>query len=266
MRIDVPWGTGTTPVEVDARRVAGVLGANVEQGGGPRGDTARGDRGAGRRVRGVPGRGARRRLLVVVNDCYPADALGRGPAGAAARAWRSGCAAPDRQLLFRHRHRDPPGGAARGDRPPLRRRPGCGPRRPHLSPTTPRTRSSWSTWVARSRGTEIQVNRLLAEARSVLVINSVEPHYFAGYTGGRKSLFPGIGRLRDRVGQPQALHGARLRDARPGRQPGARGPRGSHGDRHSRQADLLHPTGARQGPPRGFRGGRQLWTRRSGRR
>jgi nickel-dependent lactate racemase len=43
-----------------------------------------------------------------------------------------------------------------------------------------------------SRGTEVQVNRLLAEAQSVLLINSVEPHYFAGYTGGRKSLFPGL--------------------------------------------------------------------------
>jgi hypothetical protein len=31
MRIDVPWGTGTTPVELDPRRVAGVLGANVER-------------------------------------------------------------------------------------------------------------------------------------------------------------------------------------------------------------------------------------------
>ena len=43
-----------------------------------------------------------------------------------------------------------------------------------------------------SRGVDVYVNRRLGEARSVLVINSVEPHYFAGYTGGRKSLFPGL--------------------------------------------------------------------------
>jgi len=38
----------------------------------------------------------------------------------------------------------------------------------------------------------VKVNRLLAEAGGVVLINSVEPHYFAGYTGGRKSLFPGL--------------------------------------------------------------------------
>lgn len=43
-----------------------------------------------------------------------------------------------------------------------------------------------------SRGVEVEVNRSLVEARSVIVINSVEPHYFAGYTGGRKSIVPGL--------------------------------------------------------------------------
>jgi nickel-dependent lactate racemase len=49
------------------------------------------------------------------------------------------------------------------------------------------------TYIATSRqGTEIYLNRVVAEARKIVVISSVEPHYFAGYTGGRKSFFPGV--------------------------------------------------------------------------
>ena len=42
------------------------------------------------------------------------------------------------------------------------------------------------------RGTEIYINRLALDAHKLVIISSVEPHYFAGYTGGRKSFLPGL--------------------------------------------------------------------------
>jgi len=43
-----------------------------------------------------------------------------------------------------------------------------------------------------TRGTDVWFNRELMWAECIIAINSVEPHYFAGFTGGRKSFLPGV--------------------------------------------------------------------------
>ncbi|MCK4462462.1 MAG: DUF2088 domain-containing protein [candidate division Zixibacteria bacterium] len=45
------------------------------------------------------------------------------------------------------------------------------------------------------KGGDVWLNKVAAEYQRLLLISSVEPHYFAGFTGGRKSLFPGLSDL-----------------------------------------------------------------------
>ena len=51
--------------------------------------------------------------------------------------------------------------------------------------------SNMKYYGSTKRGTELYLNKLVAQAQKVIVIGSVEPHYFAGYTGGRKAFLPG---------------------------------------------------------------------------
>lgn len=51
-------------------------------------------------------------------------------------------------------------------------------------------------FLGRTRfGTDVWLNKTVAQADAVITINSIEPHYFAGYTGGRKGFLPGVAGL-----------------------------------------------------------------------
>ena len=55
------------------------------------------------------------------------------------------------------------------------------------------TNAEGMTYLGRTaRGTEVHLSALVVDAGRIVTIGSVEPHYFAGFTGGRKTFLPGV--------------------------------------------------------------------------
>ncbi|MDP8268038.1 MAG: nickel-dependent lactate racemase [Candidatus Tenebribacter davisii] len=59
-----------------------------------------------------------------------------------------------------------------------------------------------------SYGTPVKISSEVTKAEGVIIISSVEPHYFAGFTGGRKSYLPGV----SAYGSIEKNHSLALRD------------------------------------------------------
>lgn len=69
-----------------------------------------------------------------------------------------------------------------------------------------------------SQGTAVKVRRDVVESELILTVGAVSHHYFAGYGGGRKLLFPGLGEKR----AIYANHGLFLDTTAPRLHPGCR--------------------------------------------
>lgn len=190
MRIDIPWSTKTVPIDVDARRVAAVLGADVEKAADPEGVLRAALASTGTGLDEFLSK-ARSPLLVVINDATrpTPSALVLGVIRESLEAWHT--ESDDRDFAIAIAT-----GTHRAALPAeIERLVGSEIARAHGDRIHSHDARDPDGLVAigrTPRGVDVEVNRLLADASSVILINSVEPHYFAGYTGGRKSLFPGL--------------------------------------------------------------------------
>ena len=68
--------------------------------------------------------------------------------------------------------------------------------RPRARAHDARDESSFVVLGATRNGTPIVLNKAIFEYDRIVVTGSVEPHYFAGFTGGRKAFLPGLAAFR----------------------------------------------------------------------
>jgi nickel-dependent lactate racemase len=183
VEIRVPWGKGEQTVELDPDRLAGIVHPNEVDSGdefetlgraldNPIGTVPFGEFiGAGGDVLFIVNDGTRPTPTAKVLDIIEGDLTGVEPRFIVATGVHRGPTEEELRFIFgRHleRFRD----------------------RIHVHDSNAEAEMVHiGTSVS---GTEMWINRLGVEADRLVIIGSVEPHYFGGYTGGRKSFLPGI--------------------------------------------------------------------------
>lgn len=183
MEIRVPWGKGEQAVELDSDRLAGIVHPNeVEPGdefetlrralSNPIGTVPFGEFiGAGGDILFIVNDGTRPTPTAKVLDVIEGDLAGVEPRFLIATGVHRGPTEEELRFIFgRHLER------FRG--------------RIHVHDA--RADAEMVHIGTSTAGTEMWINRLGVEADRLVIIGSVEPHYFGGYTGGRKSFLPGI--------------------------------------------------------------------------
>ncbi len=185
MYIDVPWDTATVPVKIDEARLGAVIESKTVK---VRDEAAllrellagdRGDPGLRAFLEAASGP-----VVVVVND-----ATRPTPSGRVIEIMQPDLEGYDLEFLVATGSHKPPGEHE------LEQIFGRAMREHYLDRIHSHDAKDDGELVhigETSRGVPVWLNRRIAEAKDLLLINSVEPHYFAGYTGGRKSLFPGV--------------------------------------------------------------------------
>ncbi|MCX7021762.1 MAG: nickel-dependent lactate racemase [bacterium] len=183
MEIRVPWGKGEQTVELERDRLAGIVHPNrVDTGdeietlrralSNPLGAVPFGEFiGAGGNVLVIVNDGTRPTPTAKVLDIIEGDLVGVEPRFLIATGVHRGPTEEELRFIFgRHleRFRD----------------------RIHVHDA--RADAEMVHIGTSKSGTEMWINRLGVEADRLVIIGSVEPHYFGGYTGGRKFFLPGI--------------------------------------------------------------------------
>lgn len=185
MYVDVPWDTATVPLKIDERRLAGVIESKtlkVRDEAAMLHDLLAGKTGAPRLHDFLEG--ADGPILVIVND-----ATRPTPSGRVIEIMAGELEGRDVEFLVATGSHKGPGEHE------LEQIFGRTIRERYLERIHTHDAKDDAGMVhlgETSRGVPVWINRRVAETRDLLLINSVEPHYFAGYTGGRKSLFPGV--------------------------------------------------------------------------